>query len=88
LIGTKIISRTAVFAFMLGDRQFGTLTAYVTGPAAGRFRFTSALPVQVLKSLAPTLSPLIARAYAEPTGLESNTIIAAAARNAEPANNP
>lgn len=63
LIDTQVVSRTATFAFMLGDRLFGALTAYVTGPAAARFKFTSALPVQVLKSLEPTLAPLIARVY-------------------------
>lgn len=65
LIATEVVSRTATFAFMLGDRLFGALTAYVTGPAAAHFKFTSALPVQVLKSLEPTLNPLIARAYDE-----------------------
>lgn len=64
LISAQVISRTATFAFMLGDRLFGALTAYVTGPAAAHYRFTSALPVQVLKSLEPTLHPLILRAYA------------------------
>ena len=63
LIDSQVISRTATFTFMLGDRLFGALTAYVTGPAAAKFRFTSALPVQVLKSLEPTLKPLVARAY-------------------------
>jgi hypothetical protein len=33
------------------------VTAYVTGPEAARYQFTSALPVQVLKGLAPVLTP-------------------------------
>jgi membrane peptidoglycan carboxypeptidase len=70
LIDTQVISRTATFAFMLGDRLYGALTAYVTGPAAARFKFTSALPVQVLKSLEPTLAPLIARVYADQPTLD------------------
>jgi membrane peptidoglycan carboxypeptidase len=74
LIATQVISRTATFAFMLGDRHFGTVTAYVTGPAAARYRFTSALPVQVLKSLAPTLTPLIARAYSEQPELDPHAV--------------
>jgi len=70
LIAEEVISRTATFTFMLGDHHFGALTAYVTGPAAAHYKFTSALPVQVLKSLAPTLVPLIARAQqpAQPPG--------------------
>jgi membrane peptidoglycan carboxypeptidase len=78
LIATQVISRTATFAFMIGDRHFGTVTAYVTGPAAARYRFTSALPVQVLKSLAPTLTPLIARAYSEQPEPGPKTVTAAA----------
>ncbi len=53
------MSRTATFVFFLGDRFFGTLTAYVPNPAAVTFNFTSALPVQILKILAPKLTPLL-----------------------------
>ncbi|MFP4138717.1 MAG: transglycosylase domain-containing protein [Halomonas sp.] len=53
-------SRTATFAFYLGDDHFGTLTAYVPGSEADAFRFTSALPVQVLKGMAPLLTPYLA----------------------------
>ncbi len=56
LIGSRVVSRAATFVFFLGDRFFGVVTAYVTGPEAARYEFTSALPVQVLKSLAPTLT--------------------------------
>lgn len=51
------LNRTATFVFYLGDKHFGTLTAYVIGPEAGNFRFTSALPVQILKSMGPLLLP-------------------------------
>ncbi len=51
------LNRTATFVFYLGPRHFGTLTAYVTGPGAAAYRFTSALPVQILKSMAPVLVP-------------------------------
>ncbi len=57
LTGTRVVSRAATFVFFLGDRFFGVVTAYVTGPEAARYHFTSALPVQVLKSLAPILTP-------------------------------
>src|SRR5262249_2442796 len=56
LIGSRVVSRAATFVFFLGDRFFGVVTAYVTGQEAARYEFTSALPVQVLKSLAPTLT--------------------------------
>jgi membrane peptidoglycan carboxypeptidase len=55
--GSRVVSRAATFVFFLGDRFFGVVTAYVTGPEAARYHFTSALPVQVLKSLAPSLTP-------------------------------
>jgi membrane peptidoglycan carboxypeptidase len=57
LTGSRVVSRAATFVFFLGDRFFGVVTAYVTGPEAARYSFTSALPVQVLKSLAPILTP-------------------------------
>ncbi len=59
LIQSKVINRTAVFVFFLGDRFFGTITAYVAGQDAAGYGFTSALPVQVLKGLAPRLMPLL-----------------------------
>lgn len=51
------LNRTATFVFYLGPRHFGSLTAYVIGPNAASYRFTSALPVQILKSMAPVLLP-------------------------------
>ena len=51
------LNRTATFVFYLGQRHYGTLTAYVTGSTAGDYRFTSALPVQILKEMAPILRP-------------------------------
>ena len=45
--------------FFLGDRFFGTVTAYVPGEDAGRYHFTSGLAVQLLKALEPELRPLI-----------------------------
>lgn len=57
--GHQEVSRSAAFVFLIGDRFFGTVTAHVADPGVGRFKFTSALPVQLLKSLAPALQPLI-----------------------------
>ncbi len=59
LIDSRVISRSATFVFFLDDRFFGTVTAHVTGPRAGDYRFTSALSSQLLKALAPVLLPLI-----------------------------
>jgi len=65
-----IENRTATFVFMIGDRFFGTVIVYVSGPESRHFGFTSSLPVQILKVLAPTLMPMIERAEATP--LDSN----------------
>lgn len=59
LIESKFISRAAVFTFFLGERFFGVITAYVEGPNAGQYHFTSSLPVQIIKFLKPVLSPLM-----------------------------
>jgi len=56
---SRVINRTATFVFFVGERHFGTVTAYVPGRAAEGYRFTSALPVQILKTLAPVLRPLV-----------------------------
>ena len=58
LIQSKAVNRTATFAFFLGDRYFGVITAYVPAPFAQNYNFTSALPVQILKNLAPQLTPI------------------------------
>jgi membrane peptidoglycan carboxypeptidase len=59
ILSSRAINRTATFVFYLGDNHFGTLTAFVPGRAAEGFRFTSALPVQVLKGMAPILNPYL-----------------------------
>ncbi|WP_207267235.1 transglycosylase domain-containing protein [Pseudomonas sp. FW300-N1B4] len=59
ILSSKSINRTATFVFYIGDKHFGTLTAYVPGRTAENFKFTSALPAQVLKGMAPILSPYL-----------------------------
>lgn len=59
LLASKVTSRTATFVFYLGPRHFGTLTAFVLGPEAGGYKFTSALPTQILKNMAPLLKPAL-----------------------------
>ena len=58
-LSSHVVNRTATFVFLFGDRFFGTITAYVPGRAAGAYRFTSALPVQVFRQLAPAITPLL-----------------------------
>jgi membrane peptidoglycan carboxypeptidase len=57
LLESRVVNRTATFAFYLGDRHFGTLTALVQGEQAGQFGFTSSLTAQILKTLLPQLQP-------------------------------
>jgi membrane peptidoglycan carboxypeptidase len=59
IIASKAINRTATFVFFIGEHHFGTLTAFVPGRTAQNFSFTSALPVQVLKGMAPMLAPYV-----------------------------
>jgi len=59
LIKSEAINRTATFVFLIGDRFFGTITVYVDGPESDQYSFTSSLPVQIMKVLAPKLMPLI-----------------------------
>ena len=59
LVEARAVDRTATFVFFLGDRFYGTVTAYVSGPETDKYHFTSALAVQLLKSLTPQLQPLI-----------------------------
>jgi cell division protein FtsI/penicillin-binding protein 2 len=76
-IDSRVVNRTATFVFLIGDRFFGTVTAYVSGEEAAAYSFTSALPVQVLRRLLPSLRPLLERA---PEG-RNNTILASARDN-------
>jgi membrane peptidoglycan carboxypeptidase len=59
LIESRFVNRSATFVFNIGERFFGSMTAYVHGPDAAHYDFTSALPVQLLVVLAPTLMPMI-----------------------------
>lgn len=67
VIESRVVNRTASFAFILGERFYGVLTAHVQGEQAAKFGFTSSLPVAILKVLAPSLMPLISAPAAEAT---------------------
>ena len=59
LISSRVVNRTATFAFFIGDRFYGVVSAHVHGPDAANYDFTSALAAGLLKALAPSLTPLI-----------------------------
>jgi len=59
VLKSEAVSRTATFAFLLGDRFYGVIGAYVKGPEAANYKFTSALATQVFKLLSPALAPLL-----------------------------
>ena len=63
---SRAVNRSATFVFFIGDRFFGTLTAFVPGAEAAKYTFTSSLSVQILKNLLPTLKPLINTAQPAP----------------------
>jgi hypothetical protein len=56
VIESRPVNRTATFVFYIGDRYFGVITAVVSGSESGEYGFTSALPVTVLKIMAPALN--------------------------------
>jgi membrane peptidoglycan carboxypeptidase len=59
VLESKVVNRVATFAFFMGSRYYGVITAFVPGEAAANYEFTSGLPVQLLKALAPALRPLV-----------------------------
>ena len=80
----KEVSRSAAFAFFLGDRFFGVITAHVPGVNAARYRFTSALPTQVLKALEPDLALLLADPSPTPALSPAQRLASAAADGSGP----
>ena len=67
LIKSRVVNRSATFVFNIDERFFGTIIAYVPGAQAAAYDFTSGLPVQLLKVLAPRLMPLINAGACEAT---------------------
>ncbi len=66
--GDKVVSRTATFVFMIGDRFYGTIVAFVPGSKAASYKFTSALAVQIFKDLEPQLRNLMIQPARAPQG--------------------
>jgi hypothetical protein len=63
-------NRTATIVFFVGS-YFGVVTAHVEGPQAGDFTFTSALPAQLLRHLAPMLESLVQREQSPPVASDA-----------------
>ncbi|MGH8644174.1 MAG: glycosyl transferase family 51, partial [Gammaproteobacteria bacterium] len=59
LVKERAVTRSATFVFLIGKRFFGVITAHVAGEEAAKYRFTSALAVQLFRVLAPDLQFLI-----------------------------
>ncbi|HYQ89189.1 MAG TPA: penicillin-binding transpeptidase domain-containing protein, partial [Candidatus Binatia bacterium] len=66
VISSRVVSRTSAFAFFIGDRYYGVVTASVFGSGAGEYRFTSALPVRFLELLGPSIEKRWQGAPAKP----------------------
>jgi membrane peptidoglycan carboxypeptidase len=64
LKASKVLNRTATFMFVIDEFMCGTITTFVEGPSAGAYQFTSSLPVQIMKSMGPVLTPLLDEAKA------------------------
>lgn len=59
LVESRVVNRVATFVFLIDDRFFGTITAFVPGAEAAQYEFTSGLPVRLLGALMPALAPLL-----------------------------
>ncbi|CAN5742041.1 hypothetical protein BH23GEM11_BH23GEM11_15440 [soil metagenome] len=64
-IESRSVNRTSTFVFFIGDRYYGVISAYVPGDQADGYRFTSALPTQILRELGPSIEALMAEDLAE-----------------------
>ncbi len=69
------VNRTAIFVFYIGNRYFGTITAYVPGKEAAHYSFTSSLPVALLKLLAPAIESRFSEARPPKAGLSHPQIV-------------
>jgi membrane peptidoglycan carboxypeptidase len=68
---SRATNRTATFVFYIGERYFGVITAYVQGREAEHYRFTSGLPVTLLKIMAPTLLAKLDKNFQQPAAKPS-----------------
>jgi len=82
VLASQATSRTATFAFLFGKRFFGVVTAHVTGPESEGYAFTSSLPVQVFRLLAPSFARLVATDSSAGAGPETRAAGDASAHRA------
>jgi membrane peptidoglycan carboxypeptidase len=66
IVESHVISRAATFAFIIGDRFYGVMSAFVKGDHAKDYTFTSSLATKVFKIIGPALTPLIDGDYDPP----------------------
>lgn len=78
VLTSDVKSRTAAFVFTIDDRFFGSVIAYVPGDQAADHDFTSALPVQVFKSVVSDIQPILNRAYDIPQPTQPATKVVGA----------
>lgn len=73
VISSRVVNRTATFAFYIGDRFFGVVSAHVPGAEAAKFDFTSSLAAELLKIVRDSIIPLLESSGSElaPTFLEA-----------------
>lgn len=65
VLSSRVVNRTATFAFFIGDRFFGVISAHVPGPEAANYDFTSSLAAELLKLVRPAVLPLIEASASE-----------------------
>jgi hypothetical protein len=54
-VASEARNRTATFAFLMNDRHFGVITAYVSGKESGEYDFTSSLPLAAMEWILPII---------------------------------
>ncbi|HTK85650.1 MAG TPA: transglycosylase domain-containing protein [Patescibacteria group bacterium] len=92
--GDDVKNRTATFMFNIDDRFYGTVLAYVDGPEAAHYKFTSALAAQLFKIIVntPEVKEYLNRSYAVSPALKTaanmNSPVANAPRTLDPRTQP
>lgn len=86
VISSDVKSRTATLVYTIGDRFYGAMTAYVEGPEAADYKFTSGLMTQTMKAVISTeLTPVLDRAYGTTPAPAAKPAESAPAQNNTPA---
>jgi membrane peptidoglycan carboxypeptidase len=87
LVSSRVIDRSGTFVFYIGDRYFGTMMVYAHEPYAKDYKFTSAMPAQLLKVMSPAIQPLLDEggSCAKPTPAKPVTLAVASSGSTSPA---